>query len=139
MYVLDQVPACLALRTRHLERNKPIMNDLYNAAGIINTALMLCLMVGGYMAIRSGKQQQAGTIQSQVIDALKAELETLQRRVDTLEKENTRLTQIMLLIKTALRQRGIAVTIDGDIVTISDDTGSSSAIRQQHIQEHTAS
>jgi len=115
------------------------MNDLYNAAGIINTALMLCLMVGGYMAIRSGKQQQAGTIQSQVIDALKAELETLQRRVDTLEKENTRLTQIMLLIKTALRQRGIAVTIDGDIVTISDDTGSSSAIRQQHIQEHTAS
>jgi cell division protein FtsB len=109
------------------------MSDIYNAAGILNTALMLCLIIGGSLAIRSGKQQQAGSIQSQVIDALKAELETLQRRVDSLEKENTRLTQIMSLIKQALRKRGLTITIDGDLVTIDDGRGSSS--QYSHIQE----
>jgi cell division protein FtsB len=108
------------------------MSDLYNAAGVINTVLMLCVIIGGYMAIKSGKHQQAGTIQSQVIDALKAELETLQRRMDTLEKENTRLTQIMSLIKSALRKRGLTISIDGDLVTIDDGKGNS---QYSHIQE----
>src|SRR5579875_3277578 len=72
-----------------------------------------------------GRQQQAGAIQSQVIDALKAELETLQRRLEALEKENTRLEQTMGLIKHALRKRGLAISIDGDLVTIRDEHGGS--------------
>lgn len=107
------------------------MSELYNAAEILNTALMLCVIIGGYMAIRSGKHQQAGTIQAQVIDALKAELETLQRRMDSLEKENTRLTQTLNLIRSALRKRGLNVTIDGDLVTISDNGSSQSGRIQE--------
>lgn len=113
------------------------MNELYNAAGIFNTFLMLCLIVGGYIAIKSGKQQQSGTLQSQAIEALQAELESLQRRIEVLEKENTRLTQIMSVIRVALKKRGLVVSIENDIVMISDSTGMSSAnpITQQHIQE----
>src|SRR5579875_2647257 len=70
-------------------------------------------------------QRQAAAIQSQVIDALKAELETLQRRLEALEKENTRLEQTMGLIKHALRKRGLAISIDGDLVTIRDEHGGS--------------
>lgn len=107
------------------------MNDLYNATGILNTVLMLCVIIGGYIAIKSSKNQQASTIQSQVIDALKAELDTLQHRIEALEKENARLTQTIDLIRLALKQRGILVTIDGGLVTISDNKGNSQSARIQ--------
>lgn len=107
------------------------MQELTNAAVIGNTIITLLIIVGGYIAIRSGKHRAAGDIQGQVIDALKAELEALQRRVDSLEKENTRLTQIMSLIKQALRRRGLTISIDGDLVTISDNGTSQSARIQE--------
>ena len=110
------------------------MNELYNAAGIFNTFLTLCLIVGGYIAIKSGKQQQSGTLQSQAIEALQAELESLQRRIEVLEKENTRLTQTIGLIKTALGQRGVIISINGDLVTVSDSRGSSQSARIQEEQ-----
>ncbi len=109
------------------------MSQFYTAASILNASLTICVIIGGYLAMRSGKRRQAGEIQSQVIEALQAELEALQRRVDSLERENTRLTQIMSLIKQALRQRGLAISIDGDLVTISDHGSSQSArIREEH-------
>ena len=110
------------------------MNELYNAAGILNTLLMLCMIVGGYIAIKSGKHQQAGTIQSQAIEALQAELESLQRRIEVLEKENTRLKQTIDLIRSALSQRGVIISINGDLVTISDNRGSSQSARIQEEQ-----
>lgn len=105
------------------------MENLYSLTSILNILFLVAAMIGGYMALRSGKHQKAGEIQGQVIDALKAELETLQRRMDTLERENTRLTQTINLIKSALSQRGMIVTINGDLVTISDERGSSQSAR----------
>lgn len=107
------------------------MSELYNAAGILNTVVIVLILAGGYIALRSGKHQKAGEIQEQVIEALKAELETLQRRIDRLERENVRLTQTIGLIKSALSQRGMIITIDGDLVTISDSKGSSQSARIQ--------
>jgi cell division protein FtsB len=105
--------------------------DLTNATIIINTLVILCGLAGGYAALRSGKGQQVGTIQGQVIEALKAELEAVQHRVEALEKENARLTQTIGLIKSALSRRGMVVTIDGNLVTISDRQGSSQSGRIQ--------
>lgn len=102
------------------------MSEIYSVASIGNILIGLMILVGGYIAIRSGKHARAGEIQGQVIDALKAEIETLQYRMDRLEKENARLTQIMSLIKSALGKRGLVVTIEGDLVTIDDGRGNSS-------------
>lgn len=115
------------------------MSELYNAAGILNTVVILLVLAGGYIALKSGKHQKTGEIQGQVIEALKAELESLQRRLEMLERENTRLTQIMNIIRAALRKRGLVVSIESDIVIISDSAGNSSTstINQQHIQENT--
>ena len=107
------------------------MNNFSDAVSILNTIIMLCALLGGYLAFRVSRQQSIGEIQSQVINALKAELETLQRRMDALEKENTRLVQIMGLIKSALRKRGLTISIDGDLVTISDNGSSQSARIQE--------
>jgi cell division protein FtsB len=108
------------------------MNTIYSAVGIINTIIVILAFAGGYIALKSGKHEKVGEIQDQVISALKAELETLQRRMDSLEKENTRLNQIMGLIKSALRRRGLTISIDGDLVTIDDGKGNS---QYSHIQE----
>lgn len=107
------------------------MNEWYSLTGIGNMIIGLLLLVGGYMALRSGKHQKVGEIQGQVIDALKAELEAVQRRIDIVERENTRLHQTINLIKSALAKRGYRVTIDGDMVEISNQNGSS----YSHIQE----
>ena len=107
------------------------MENLYNLTSILNVLLIISAMIGGYMALRSGKHRTSSEIQAQVIDALKAELEALQRRMDSLEKENTRLTQTLNLIRSALRKRGLNVTIDGNLVTIDGDSSSQSG----HIQE----
>jgi hypothetical protein len=40
-----------------------------------------------------------------------------------MEKENVRLHQIIATICAALKRRGIAVTIEGDMVNISDQSG----------------
>ncbi len=106
------------------------MNEIYNATGILNTILMLCMIIGGYIAIKSGKHQQTGTIQSQAIDALQAELESLQRRIEVLEKENTQLEHLIETIKEAISHKGIEITINGEMVTISDSTGNSSTVRK---------
>lgn len=110
------------------------MNDLYSLASIGNILIGLLLLIGGYMAIRSGKHRQAGEIQDQVINALKAELEALQRRLDILERENARLNLITNTIKRAINQRGMIISIDGDMVEIRDQrSGQSSSYT--HIQE----
>ena len=116
------------------------MNEIYSLTGIGNFLIGILLLVGGYMAIRSGKHQKAGEIQDQTtnaqdkaITALKVELETLQSRFDTLERENARLHQTINLIKSGLSKRGYKITIDGDMVEITNQNGSS----YSHIQETT--
>src|SRR5689334_10701599 len=107
------------------------MNDLSNVASLGNILIGLMILVGGTIAIRNSKQQGTGTIQAQAIDALKAELDALQRRLESLERENTRLNQTLSLIKAALRVRGLSISIDGDLITIGDDSISQSALIQE--------
>ncbi len=106
-------------------------DNLYSVTSILNILFLIAAMVGGYIALRSGKHRAAGEIQSQVIEALQAELEALQSRLETLERENERLTQTVGLIKAALRRRGLIISIDGDLVTISDNGSSQSARIQE--------
>src|SRR5262249_17990763 len=103
------------------------MHDISNLVSIGNILIGLMILIGGYIALRNGKQQGTAAIQAQAIDALKAELDTVQRRLESLERENTRLNQTLSLIKAALRKRGLSISIDGDLVTIRDDHTSQSA------------
>lgn len=107
------------------------MNDINSLASLGNILIGLMILVGGYIAIRNSKNQGTGTLQAQAIDALKAELDTLQRRLESLERENARLHQTLNLIKAALRKRGLSISIDGDLVTIGDASMSQSALLQE--------
>lgn len=105
---------------------------------ILNLLMTICLVIGGFIAYRHGFTRTANEVQERVINALQSEIQALHDRIGALEKENTRLNYTITTICTSLKQRGIHVTIDGDIVTIHDYTSNSHTYnaRIQGVEEH---
>ena len=85
---------------------------------ILNLSMTLCLLIGGIVAYRHGFARTANEVQERVIHALQSEIQALHDRIAALEQENTRLNYTINTICTSLKQRGIHVTIDGDIISI---------------------
>lgn len=86
--------------------------------------LTLCVAFGGAFVFRQNYSKTASEIQDRVIAALKLENGTLETRVKHCEQETSNLRQLIETIQSALKQRGIHITIDGDMVTIIDVAGS---------------
>jgi uncharacterized protein (UPF0335 family) len=112
---------------------------MYNFLSIINLVLAIATVVGGIMAYRHGWTKTANEVQERVIQALNSELQALTARIESMEKENIRLHQIISTICSALKQHGIAVTIEGDMVNISDQQGTHSECIHEHVDGHGAS
>lgn len=98
---------------------------------ITNIVIALGTLAGGYIAFRHGFNKQASEIQERVIDALETEMNTLRVKINTLEKDNEHLRKIIDLITQALNTRGWKITIDGDIVSVNDNSGGSHTGRIQ--------
>lgn len=96
------------------------MNDLLN---VIDLGVSIVLAIGGVAAFRYGFTRTANEVQERVIHALESEIGTLKDRLSELEKENVRLTQVIATIRTAMRRRGLLVTIEGELVSIRDKAG----------------
>ncbi len=90
---------------------------------LLNLIISIALVVGGFVAYKHGFARTANEVQERVIHALESEIQALHDRISALEQENTRLNQTITTICSALKQRGIHVTIDGDIVHLHDITG----------------
>jgi len=90
---------------------------------MFNLFMTLCLLIGGVIAYRHGIARTANEVQERVISALQSEMEVLQTRIAALEKENARLSELLATIRSALKRRGIHITIDGDIISISSSPG----------------
>jgi len=94
-----------------------------NFLTILNLAATFGLIVGGVLAYHYGFTRTANEVQERVIHLLQSEIGALQDRIDALEKENTRLNQVITTIRTSLKRRGLYITIDGELVSIRDRTG----------------
>ena len=90
---------------------------------ILNLILCIGLAIGGWAAFRHGFTRTANEVQERVINALESEINALKDRLEELEKENARLTQVIATIRTALRRRGVFITIDSEMVIIRDRSG----------------
>jgi hypothetical protein len=93
------------------------MQDTYISLSIISTILAIGAIIGTILAYLQGTK---GHIQERAINAMEQEIASLKRRLDDMEQENKRLEQIIATICEALKKRGLNVTIDGNIVTVSD-------------------
>jgi len=92
---------------------------------LINLMITITLTIGGIAAYRHGFTRTANEVQDRVINALQHEIQSLHDRIAALEKENTRLSYTLTTMCMALKQRGVHVTIDGDIISIQDRFGES--------------
>lgn len=96
---------------------------MLNFLSILNLVITLSLMVGGLLAYQHGFTRTANEVQERVIHLLQSEIGALHDRISALEKENTRLSQVITTIRASLKRRGLHITIDGELVSIHDRAG----------------
>jgi 2,4-dienoyl-CoA reductase-like NADH-dependent reductase (Old Yellow Enzyme family) len=96
------------------------MQDIYSTLSIINAFLTIAGIIGGYWAFKTGMNRTASEIQEHVINAMEQEITVLRARLEDLETENKRLDQVLYTLCEALKKRGLVVTIEGSMVTVSD-------------------
>jgi hypothetical protein len=96
---------------------------MQNFLTILNLVTTFGLIVGGLLAYHHGFARTASEVQERVVHLLQSEIGALQDRIDALEKENTRLSQVIMTIRTSLKRRGLHITIDGELVSIHDRSG----------------
>ena len=94
-----------------------------NILTILNLVVTLGIIAGGIVAYFHGFARTADEVQERVINAMQHEIDALHDRLTALEKENTRLSQVIMTIRAALKQRGLHITIDGELVSIHDRAG----------------
>lgn len=100
--------------------------NVLGSASTLNTVLLLLALIGGFFAFRNGKRTELVKLQRETIEALQQRTTSLEQKIGDLEKENHLQQHIIDTIISALKTRGMAVTIDGDMVTIADESGASS-------------
>lgn len=108
------------------------MPDLSNVPSFLLALLTLLLSIGGFFTLRRGASKQAQEVADRVIAGLTAEVDTLRRRIDDLEKERSTQDNVIKTIRYLLKQYDLKVTIGpGDMVTISDSNGNRKSTRVQ--------
>nr|BBH95019.1 hypothetical protein KTA_32180 [Thermogemmatispora argillosa] len=90
---------------------------------LTNVFITLALITGAFVAYHHGFARTADEVKARVISVMQHEIDALKDRLATLEKENLRLSQIIGTIRLALQQRGLYITIDGELVSIHDQRG----------------
>ncbi len=100
--------------------------------------MMLAAIIGGIAAFRDALRKTRRDIERSTMEAqerannaMQQEINTMKDKISDLERENTRLSQTLGLIKSALRKRGLTISIDGDLVTIESSNGT---MQTGHIQ-----
>jgi hypothetical protein len=105
------------------------LNLIYAFAAFLG----ICGLIGGFLSFRNGRQTQLTKFQEATNTALKQRIEALEGKINDFEKENAIQRHIISTITSALKQRGMIVTIDGDMVSIENVRTGSSTHRKRTI------
>lgn len=107
------------------------MDNTYLISSIIDAMVSTIVVLGGLFVLRGSVGKATSEAQQSAIQAMQSELDTLRERTNDLKEENKRQQNIIQTICEALKTKGIAICINGDIVHIRDDKGSTSARIQE--------
>ena len=99
------------------------LGDTYLVVSILNAVITLLVIVSGLFVVKGGIGKAANEAQQSAITALQSELTAQRGRIDDLKVENRRLNHTIDTVCTALKSKGIIITISGEIVHISDHGG----------------
>ena len=108
---------------------------LSTTSGFLYTVILLAITVGGFFAVRFGFNKELMTRLKDTNDVLTRQVEALTRRVSELEKRDAFKDGLIDTITQALERKNIKITIDGDMVTLTErKSGASSSIRPPRIK-----
>ena len=97
------------------------LQSAYTIVGIISATIGIIVLFGGFFVIRGSVGKTALETQQSAIGALQAEMATLRNKTEDQLKEIIRLQHIIDTICSALKSKGIIVSIDGELVQIRDN------------------
>lgn len=92
-----------------------IVNSLNAVIGPIMTIAAFIAIV---ITVRSNIGDLSSKAQHNAIIALQAEMDVQKQRIDALKEENSHQGRIIQTICDALKQKGITITIEGEIISI---------------------
>jgi hypothetical protein len=107
-------------------------NDFLPYLSVLSAVLTISFVIGGF-SFKNGRQEKLAKFQKDTNDALEQRIKALEGRSADLEKENIIQRHIIETITLALKQKGLIITIDGDMVTITDQNTNSSSHRKRMI------
>ncbi len=92
-----------------------LINGLNAFVGPISALAAFIVLI---ITVRSNVGDLSSKAQHNAIVALQAEMDVQKQRIDTLREENKQQGRVIRTICDVLKQRGIIVTIDGEIISI---------------------
>lgn len=97
--------------------------------------LLIMLMIGGiigtFFAVRYGRQTSLTKFQEDTNKALTDRIKVLEDKIIDLEKDKIRYEHIIDTITSALRKRGLVISVDGEMYPILTDTSETAAQRKR--------
>lgn len=111
--------------------NLSLIQTISALSGIISTGTIVVIaIVGSYYIVRSGVGKTTASAQQDAIVALQAQVSALKDDVADLTKENARLEQVVQTICSALKTRGMIITVQGELISIEEvKTGKTTVTR----------
>jgi len=111
--------------------NLSLIQTISALSGLVTTGTLIVIAaIGSFYIIRSGVRKTTSEAQQDAIVALQAQVSALRNNVEDLTKENARLEQVAQTICSALKTRGMIITVQGELITIEDvKTGRTTATR----------
>jgi len=94
---------------------------IYTIVGIISATIGIIVLFGGFFVIKGSVGKTALETQASAIGALQTELTTLRSRSEDQHKEIIRLQHIINTICAALKDQGIVITINGELISIKNN------------------
>ena len=88
---------------------------------VLDLVIVLCLAIGGYLAIRSGYGKQTSEMQERAISALTAQIEAQKAQITSLEQKILRLERLLETVQETLSRRGLRIEINGEFITLIDE------------------
>lgn len=99
---------------------------LSTLAGLLSMGVTIVgVVVGGMYIGRNAAGKTANDAQLTAIAAMQAEINTLRGRTDDLRKENARQEVVIETICSALKTRGMIISIQGEMINIQDSNSGS--------------
>lgn len=111
------------------------MSTLYQLSSIWSALLAIGVVLGSAFVVLGfgrGQKIQFAKMQQETVDLLESQIKAVQQELENVKKENLRLSNVIETITAALLQKGMILSITGDLVTISDAQGVSSSYRRHH-------